>query len=86
MLENTILSIHQDKKTEQEYQKDNVNEIGGNRENLSLKSEGGRWGEHESTSSLKKMTMLTLENTVLSMHRDRKTDQEYLAQKEPNEV
>jgi hypothetical protein len=42
MLENTILSIHQDKKTEQEYQKDNVNEIGGNRENLSLKSEGGR--------------------------------------------
>lgn len=41
--------------------------------------------DHESTSNLKNMMMLMLENTILSIHQDKKTEQEYLTQKEPRE-
>jgi hypothetical protein len=45
----------------------NVNQISSNRNSLSPKVRWNRGGNYKSTSSLKKMTMLALNNPILSM-------------------
>jgi hypothetical protein len=45
----------------------NVNQISSSRNSLSPKVRWNRGGNHKSTSSLKKMTMLALSNPILSM-------------------
>jgi hypothetical protein len=47
----------------------NGSEIGGNRDNLN--PQRNRGGEYESTSRHKKMVMLTLGNTILSMNTEK---------------
>jgi hypothetical protein len=45
----------------------NVNQISSNKNNPNPKVRWNRGGNHKSTSSLKKMTMLALSNPILSM-------------------